>query len=314
MLITLVGSVLLALLADIANAADMVKIGATGPTSSLLPIWVSQANQCAAKISLEPQIIQIRQTNVLMAALTAGDLDFSAIPGSAIRAALSGLPVRLVAGFSTSSEYLLLSRTEIQNVGQLKGKTIAVGAPSASGTLAAQFVLRQAGLSPGRDVTLLSVGGGNDRVAALVSGRAEATVADVIPGIFAVKKFGLKVLLNVGDRFQMAKGGISATVDKIQRDRPKIVSFLRCLRQAIVWAKAHPEGAAQVLAAKMELPFDVAFEGVKVVLPNLVENLILPDSLVELEIERVRAVAKTPDSVGFKKDVFDWSLAREAGR
>ena len=49
-----------------------------------------------------------------IAALSNGDIDFTLLTGTVIRAAIRGLPVRLVAGLMTSSPHVLLARADIK--------------------------------------------------------------------------------------------------------------------------------------------------------------------------------------------------------
>jgi len=53
-----------------------------------------------------------------IAALSNGDIEFTLLTGTVIRAAIRGLPVRLVAGLMTSSPHVLLARPEIKSIPQ----------------------------------------------------------------------------------------------------------------------------------------------------------------------------------------------------
>lgn len=57
-----------------------------------------------------------------IAALSSGDIDYTMLRGSVIRAAIRGLPVRLVAGLMDSSPHVLLALPEIKSVKELREK------------------------------------------------------------------------------------------------------------------------------------------------------------------------------------------------
>ena len=57
-----------------------------------------------------------------IAALSNGDIDYTLLTGSVIRAAIRGLPVRVVAGLMTSSTHVFLARPEIKTIKELVGK------------------------------------------------------------------------------------------------------------------------------------------------------------------------------------------------
>jgi ABC-type nitrate/sulfonate/bicarbonate transport system substrate-binding protein len=104
-----------------------------------------------------------------------------------------------VVGTSVNKPFFaLMSRKDIASVRDLKGKTIAVsqiGDPPYNYTSA---FLRKFGLSP-RDVQWIAAGAdANGRVAALASGRADATLLTP-PAYFRLEEAGYKSLGNLAD-------------------------------------------------------------------------------------------------------------------
>jgi ABC-type nitrate/sulfonate/bicarbonate transport system substrate-binding protein len=82
-----------------------------------------------------------------------------------------------------------VSKKEIKDIKQLKGKKIAGSSPGGSATLIAEKVLKHYGLEPGRDVSLLPMGGSAaGRYAVLENGVVDASFLSVPENIIALGK------------------------------------------------------------------------------------------------------------------------------
>src|SRR5437870_1797683 len=93
--------------------------------------------------------------SVGIAALQNGELDFMGAIGSAERAALRGLPLRVVLVASTSPDFLLLGVPGITSMEQLRGKVIAGDrSPQANASVILAEMLRRAGIDSSQYETL----------------------------------------------------------------------------------------------------------------------------------------------------------------
>src|SRR5262249_11909662 len=72
--------------------------------------------------------------------------------------------------------YWLMSRPEIKNAEQLKRGSVAISNFGAAADFVARYALDKLGLVPGKDVTIVQVGGISDRLGAVLVGRVQATV------------------------------------------------------------------------------------------------------------------------------------------
>ena len=89
-----------------------------------------------------------------------------------------------------------MSRPEIKRPEQLKGGSVAISAFGTASDFVARYALEKIGLTPGKDVALVQVGGVPDRLGALLAGRIEAAVL-VPPSMFIAQKKGLNILADV---------------------------------------------------------------------------------------------------------------------
>ena len=86
--------------------AEKIRISVSGGYNMIfLSAGVAQHRGFFKDEGLDADIIVMGATPSI-AALTNGDIDFTLLTGTVVRAAIRGLPVRLVAGLMTSSPYV----------------------------------------------------------------------------------------------------------------------------------------------------------------------------------------------------------------
>lgn len=94
--------------------------------------WSSQPYKVATekgffeKEGLKVRMITFRGTNLMLAALMSGDLDYMTILPFTVGAAARGVPVKIVGSVTKSSTVAIISRPEIESVKGLKGKKVGI--------------------------------------------------------------------------------------------------------------------------------------------------------------------------------------------
>jgi NitT/TauT family transport system substrate-binding protein len=115
--------------------------------------------------------------NLASTAVLNGDVDYNGAVTGTIGAAVQGRPMKVLL-FTVSKPLLfLMGQKNIKDVKQLKGKKIAGSSPGGSATLLANQALKQIGLEPGKDVSVLQMSGNAaSRLAVLESGVVDASL------------------------------------------------------------------------------------------------------------------------------------------
>ena len=127
-----------------ADAADKIRIGfAPGASSTALPL--AQNKGFFREEGLEAEIIRMSST-VAAAALASGEADY-VIGMSALRGAIQGLPLKVVASYIQGSTQTLVARSDIKNVSELRGRTITIGTPGGSPDRHARLMIKHFGYS-----------------------------------------------------------------------------------------------------------------------------------------------------------------------
>jgi NitT/TauT family transport system substrate-binding protein len=129
----------------------------------------------------------------------------------------------------------LMSKKEIKEPRDLKGKKVAGSTPGASATLLAVQALRQLGLEPGRDVSILPMGGtASGRLTVLETGAVDASLLSVPENIFARQK-GFNELLFLGDVVEFAQAGLGTTDKKIRENPDEVYRVVRAQLRSVTY-------------------------------------------------------------------------------
>ena len=186
-----------------------VTIGISATNVNYLPFFVALRKGFYRDEGVDLQVIYMASTLTSRTVLT-GDVDYSGAVSGVVGAAVQGQPLKVVMFTVARPLLFLISRKEITEPQQLKGKKIAGSTPGASATLLATQALRHFGLEPGRDVAIMPMGGSAaGRYAILESGVVDASVLSVPENIIAQEK-GFRELLFLGDIIELPQTGESA--------------------------------------------------------------------------------------------------------
>jgi NitT/TauT family transport system substrate-binding protein len=164
-----------------AHAQDLKRINYGMSTSiSHLPVWVAKDAGFFVKNGLNVEPIQIRGGSMITMAIMSGQLQFSGAGAeSVVTARIEGGDVVLLACPSDMEPIYLITRPEIKNPAELKGKSSAVTRLGSSTHFYLRAALRAVGLDPEKDMTLLQLGAGPEIAIALESGRIAAAALNI---------------------------------------------------------------------------------------------------------------------------------------
>jgi len=170
-LYTLVALMLLYSSVVAAQELRRIHYGTTTSTAHL-PIWVAKDAGLFAKNGLNVEPIQIRGGALITMGIMSGQLQFSGAGAeSAVAARVEGGDIVLLACPVDSDAVYLIARPEIKSPAELKGKATAVTRLGSTTHFYLRAALRQVGLDPEKDVTILQLGTGTETVSAMEGGR-----------------------------------------------------------------------------------------------------------------------------------------------
>lgn len=222
-------SVLSVLLNYPAHAQELRRIhyGTTASVSHL-PVWVAKDAGYFAKNGLNVEPVHIRGGALITMAIMSGQLQFSGAGAeSAVAARVEGGDVVLLACPVDSDPVYLITRPEIKNAEALKGKATAVTRLGSTTHFYLRAALRQVGLDPEKDLTILQLGTSSETATALESGRiAAAALTNRYALPFLQRNWPMLVDLSTTDL--VYPSSCVATSRAYVKSEPKLVeSFLR---------------------------------------------------------------------------------------
>ena len=190
-------AVLFAVAVPVSAQLSRVNVGYSAISGDQLPLWVGKETGIFEKNGLDIQTIFFTGGSTAILALVSGDVPITQVSGPGlVSSGLAGSDAVFVAGGMTSLNYVLMGKPGVNSPEQLKGGTVAISRFGSATDTIARFALRKIGLTPGKDVTLVQVGSGPDRLGAALTGRVTASVINP-PSSFQAEKKGMTVIADV---------------------------------------------------------------------------------------------------------------------
>jgi NitT/TauT family transport system substrate-binding protein len=229
--------------------APMV-VGYSAISGSFAPLWVAHDQGLFTKYGADVKLAYIQGNRVMLAALTAGEIQF-------YQGGAEGL-IRLVSGggdgvfiatqYNVVGHYVLLTDPSITKIEELRGKRIAIDptSPTYGYMLKA---LEQAGVRKD-EVQFVQFGtaGQPERTAAVLRKQASATILTA-PNTYAAEKQGLRkfsIIRDLGIRQLITITG--GTRKFVREKREATDAFLRGYLEGLAYVKSQKETTIKIIA------------------------------------------------------------------
>jgi NitT/TauT family transport system substrate-binding protein len=298
-----------------ANAQPLKKIrmGSSSTNVSFLALYTALNRGFYKDEGIDLEII-FMPANLASTAVQSGDVDYNGAVTGTIGAAVRGQPMRVLL-FTVSKPLLfLVGRKEITDLKQLKGKKIAGSSPGGSATLLANQALKQIGLEPGKDVSVLQMSGNAaSRFAVLESGVVEASLLSVPENIIALEK-GFNELLFLGDVIEFPQNGFGTSEKRIRENPDEVYRMVRATLRGLqfVWDKKNQEAVTNILMKQWKVnDRKMAGEMARQVGRVLTRDAYVKPESVQVLIDLARDSAKVTKAVAVA-DVVDYSFVDKA--
>ena len=234
-----------------AGALETIVIAYPTTSSQFTPLWFARDVGLYEKYGLDGQLVYIQGGSILLQAMLAGQAQ-AAQNGIAetMIAVLRGGDVRILGVTSNIFPYSLIVSKGVKSAKDLVGGRIAVNRVGGDvSAIASRVALRNLGLNPDKDVTMLQVGGSPQRVAALQSGAVQGAALDFMSGL-RLSKQGYTVLAQVSLKYPYLGPVVSA---RFLRENPAAAeAFLKAFVEGIARFKRNREEGVKALARYMK--------------------------------------------------------------
>jgi len=182
-----------------AQTVEKMRLGYSGTGLSNYALEMGKRLGIFRRNGIDLEVVYVNSGSLLNQALIAGTFDVSLSQGSeAMLAKLHGADMHIVAVIANHFNHVYLAAPAITSFKQLKGKKVAVSRFGSGSHFQTNLALKDGGLDPEKDVTVLQIGNSGARITAILSGEVDGTImaADFVP---KAKREGLNVLADLAD-------------------------------------------------------------------------------------------------------------------
>jgi len=231
-----------------------------------------------------------------MQAMLAGDIDVAYVGAAPVLSAVStGLDARIVAAVNTEGSDLVL-RTGLTYTGpsSLKGLKIATFQAGTIQDTVLRNWLKQNGIDPEKDVTIVGMGPG-DAVTAITAGQVDAVfLPHPSPSIIAANGKG-KIIVHSGEMYPNHTCCVLVVSGKLIREHPEIVEqIVKTHIRASDFARQNLNETAEIYARKNSANVEEIkaslrdWDGDFVTDPNVIINPVLDYARIQYELGYIK--------------------------
>src|SRR5688572_19245341 len=293
----------------LAQSFEKVRIGMPSLSLSFIAPQVAYARGFFREEGIDAEIIRIA-TNIGIVAVTTKEIGYTTAVGAGLRSAVRGLPIKVITYFNGRPMHVLVAKPELKTLPELRRKVIGFAGYGDSTEFMLRAILRQAGLELEKDVQAFQVSGSGQRLQALLSGKLDAAIVPP-PFNFEAESKGFVRLMAAADVFETSVSGLALHVDTL-RDKPaQVKRMLRALLKAQNFIRSNKPETVRVIANWLKLEPGIAQSSYDIYVKGMSLNGMVPERVLESDIERARKEQQVKETVPVGK-IVDFAMLKEA--
>jgi len=289
------------------SQAARVLISSSSKTLSWFPIFVAKEKGFYKDEALDVDFV-IMNNRLALQALVAGDLAYTTAVGSVVRGALRGLPMRVVMTLSEQPNFALIAKPGIKSIDGLKGKVLGVTSFGASTDTMGRALLHKFKLNVGKEVQILAVGPGVNRIAALKAGVIDAALIEA-PYNLMLQEEGFTKILFVGDHIRSPYSGLATTLERIQKHQSEIRRLIKATLRGIQYTKNHRQESATLISKWAGMEYSLAEGSFDMVVKTWLDRGVPSTEGINTLMEELKGELKL-DSLPDSSRVFEWDFVQ----
>jgi NitT/TauT family transport system substrate-binding protein len=270
-----------------------------------MPFYYAKDKKLFEKNGLDMEIIQIR-SNLQLAGLMSGELDFVTSIGPAIEAISKGMPLKGVAVMYRAPLFSLLSK--LPNPKSLEGKKISVSRIGSESHLNGALMLEKGGADP-KKVTWIQTGSTALNLVPLERGLVEgAVLSPPFTGMMARK--GFKILMRSGDVIDSSPfNGLVTTTQRLQTHPDRIKNALKAMLESLRSIRQDKKGVISYIRENFNVDQGVAEEAYDDIIGVMLDDMIMPESALKKYLETAHGRGDVSKAMAVS-EIVDYSLLR----
>jgi NitT/TauT family transport system substrate-binding protein len=291
-------------------AAENVRAAYPSMNNSVFCLTIAQKEGYLREEGLTAELLSIRGEIAIRTTL-AGEVDFFTNAGSALAAAVRGVPVKILAVFQDKPSWDLIAQPNIKSIAQLRGANVAIMSPEGSLAVVAREILKKNGLDPAKDVNLVVMGGDEVRYPAMKGKAIQASLFNTSTSVVAQKE-GFTKLASAGDYANIVQSGFATSDEKIKQNPKKIAGFIRAGLKGMIFFLSKREEALKYMMDGLRLTDrELAGKIYDIDTKLILRQGFSSDKILQSMIEDMKKATKVQREIK-TADVFDLSFVRKA--
>ncbi|MBM4296495.1 MAG: ABC transporter substrate-binding protein [Deltaproteobacteria bacterium] len=256
--------------------------------------------------------LEVIKTEVGVAGMVAGEVDYTSAIGSAMRAAATGMPIKATMFTLDRVLVYMFAKPTIRSIEELKGgKVVATTGLLATPTYAAKVMARAHGVNPDKDLTFIATGDVATSLAALRGGVADVAMLS-IPFNFRAEELGFRNLGSAVEYLQTPFAGLGATDAKMKNNPAQVKRMIRATLKSMDFTKdpANQEKVAALLMDEFKLERKTAGLALRDIVKAFTKDGTTSPDAVMAEIKEIREQVKIKADIPIGQ-VVDFKLLDE---
>jgi ABC-type nitrate/sulfonate/bicarbonate transport system substrate-binding protein len=273
--------------------AQKVRVAMPAKSMTFLNFYVGDKFGVYKAEGLEVSL-EVIKTEVGVAGMVAGEIDYTSAIGSAMRAAATGMPIKATMFSMDRVLIYMYARPTIKSIEDVKGgKTVATTGLLATPTYAAKVMARAHGLNLDKDLIFIAMGDVATSLAALQSGAADVAMLS-IPFNFKAEELGFRNLGSAVDYLQTPFAGVGAADAKLKTNPSEVKRMIRATLKGIEFTRdpANHEKVIGLLMDEFKLDRKTAALSLREIVKVFTKDGTTPEDAVRAEIKEIREQAK----------------------
>jgi NitT/TauT family transport system substrate-binding protein len=292
-----------------AQSLQVVNVAIPAKSFQMVIYPVAQQKGYMREEGIDLRVIYIAPTTSIQAMLSE-DVQFTGAGSSAlVSIARANAPLKVVLATNDRVLQWLLTRPDLTNPKDLKGKRIATTGVAAIATFMLKQILNKHGLDGNKDPLYLDVGQGN-QLTALLAGTMDAAVLSVEQRYVGLDK-GMREMFFFGNEVKNSWGTL-ATTDKLIKENPKMISsFVRAALKSLRYMRQDKEGTVAAMMKFAGVSQPQATRVYEDLIGTFTRNGAVDDEAQKNDLDIIRQVVNASQPVPSNR-AYDFTFALQA--
>ena len=271
-----------------------------------LPFYYARDTKIFEKHGLNVELIQMR-SDLQLAGLASGEVDYTPSVGPAGAAFANGLPVKALAVLYRAPLFSLVSPASIANVKNLEGKKVAVSRIGSESHRYGSLIIENGGADP-KKVTFIQTGSTTVSLTAIQQGSVDSAVlSPPFTGIMEEK--GFKILGRSRSLAEAPWLGLVVHRQKVERQPEQIRNMLRSMRDVTTVMRRDRPAVLSYIEKNFKVSSANASASYDDIIGVMVDSLMVSDKQIQEYLNGSYQRGELPKPIG-ATEMFDFSLLR----